>query len=512
MDMTHVRDGKIVEMSELAQIADALHAEGRTIVHCHGVFDLVHPGHIRHLQAASREGDVLIVTITADRYVNKGPGRPVFNAQLRAETLAALESVRYVAINNTPTAVEAISTIRPHVYAKGSDYIDASKDVTGGISVEIGTVEASGGRVHFTTEAAMSSSQLLNSYFDVFPPETRTWLSTIRDRYSIDEITRWMDEIRDLKVLVLGEAIIDEYFFCEGLGKSAKDPILAFKYGSEETYVGGSLAVANHLGGLCAQVDIVSLVGDRDDRLDFINKHLHPNVKFHALGRRGTPTIHKRRYVDSHTGGKLFELYKFDETPIDRSTEGKLLSTLKERIGEYDLVVVADYGHGMMSRPIIDLVTKKARFLAANTQVNAGNRGFHTISRYPRADYVCLNGGEVQMELRAKTADFKKMVKEIAKRVECSRFTVTLGQTGSLHYERSRGFFDGPALAIRVTDRVGAGDAVLATTAPLVLRGAPWDIVALYTNLAGAEVVAELGTSRSVDRVSLIKHVGSMLK
>ena len=503
---------KIVGLAELGEIVNVLRNKGQTIVQCHGVFDLMHPGHIRHLEAASRLGDVLVVTVTADRFVNKGPGRPVFTAQLRAETLASLECVRYVAINNTANAVEAISTIRPNVYVKGSDYIDASKDVTGAISIEHGAVEAHGGRVHFTDEPAMSSSQLINSHFDVYPPDTRAWLASIKNRHPIDEITNWLDRVRDSRVLVIGEAIIDEYVFCEGLGKSAKDPILAFKFASQETYVGGSIAVANHLGGLCDNVDIVSLVGDSDDRIDFIRRHLHGNVKFHPLGRHGAPTIHKRRYIDSHTGSKLFELYTLDDAPIDRSTENKLLGFLKSRIEEYDLVIVADYGHGMMSGPIIDLVTKKSKFLAVNTQVNAGNRGFHTISRYPRADYVCLNGGEVQMEMRVRTSDYRKMIKDICQRVQAKKVTVTLGQRGTLHYDAQNGFVEAPALAIRVTDRVGAGDAVLATTSPLVQHSAPWDIVALYANLAGAEVVAELGTSRSVDRASLIKHVSAMLK
>jgi rfaE bifunctional protein kinase chain/domain/rfaE bifunctional protein nucleotidyltransferase chain/domain len=513
MDTLNPRsNAKIVELSELADIAGAHRAEGKTIVHCHGVFDLVHPGHIRHLEAAARQGDVLIVTITSDRFVNKGPGRPVFNARLRAATLAALECVRYVAINNSPTAVDPISIIKPHVYVKGSDYLDASADVTGAISIEIGAVEANGGRIYYTTEAAMSSSQLLNNYFDVYPPETRQWLNTIRKRYSIDEITGWLDKIRNTRVLVVGEAIIDEYFFCEGLGKSSKDPILAFKFGSEEAYVGGSLAVANHLGGLCDKVDVVSVVGERDNRIDFIRDRIAKNVNFHPLGRKGAPTIHKRRYVDSHTGGKLFELYTLDDAPVDSETEDKLLGFLKARIVDYDLVVVADYGHGMMSSPIIEFLSKNSPFLAANTQVNAGNRGFHTISKYPHVDYVCLNGGEVQLDMRTKDADFRAMAKAIAKKVGSRKITVTLGKSGTLHYEPNKGFTEAPALAIQVTDRVGAGDAVLAATSPLVLHGAPWDIVALYGNLAGAEVVAELGTSRSIDRASLVKHVGAMLK
>ena len=113
---------KVQSLDELAAVSQALRAEGRRVVLCHGVFDLLHLGHMRHFEAARTHGDVLIVTVTPDRFVAKGPGRPAFNERLRAETIAALECVDYVAVNQWPTAVETIATLAPHVYAKGDDY------------------------------------------------------------------------------------------------------------------------------------------------------------------------------------------------------------------------------------------------------------------------------------------------------------------------------------------------------------------------------------------------------
>lgn len=508
----HLDDRKVLDIEELSAALEQMRADGLTIVHCHGVFDLVHPGHILHLEAARREGDVLVVSITADHFVNKGPGRPVFNAQLRAETLAALQSVRFVTINEAPDATRLIARIKPDVYVKGSDYVDEETDVTGKISEETNAVEKGGGRVHFTNEMTMSSSELLNQHFDVFTPETRGWLSQIKAGFSGGEIETSLDKVRDCKVLVVGEAIIDEYYFCEGLGKSAKDPILAFKYCSQETYIGGSLGVANHLSGICDNVGIVSLVGDSDNRTQFIRERLHPNVNFYPFGRTGAPTIHKRRYVDNHTGGKVFELYTLEDTPLDATSEEKLIGVLDGAIDDYDLVVVTDYGHGMMTPRVIEFLQGRAKFLAVNTQANAGNRGFNTISKYPKADYACLNGGEVQLDMRTRQGNFRDMVTKLAARMDCSKFTVTLGQLGSLHYDPDSGFVEAPALAIRIADRVGAGDAVLSITSPLVATGAPWELVAFLANLAGAQAVAELGTSRAIDRASLIKHAQSILK
>src|SRR5439155_11912311 len=142
---------KIKDIHELAAELASVR-RGRTVVQCHGVFDLLHIGHIRHFQEAKKSGQILVVTVTPDRHVNKGPHRPVFTETLRAEAIASLDCVDYVAINKWPTAVEAIRLLRPDVYAKGSDYRDPSADHTGGIALERRAVEDGGGKLLLTDE------------------------------------------------------------------------------------------------------------------------------------------------------------------------------------------------------------------------------------------------------------------------------------------------------------------------------------------------------------------------
>jgi len=143
---------KIKSIAELKDTVSELKKQNKKIVHCHGVFDLIHPGHIRHLAAAKKAGDVLIVTVTADQFVNKGPGRPIFSEQLRAETLAAIANVDYVAINYAPTAVDCIALLRPDFYVKGQDYEQREKDITGKIAEEEAAVKAVGGSIIFTLD------------------------------------------------------------------------------------------------------------------------------------------------------------------------------------------------------------------------------------------------------------------------------------------------------------------------------------------------------------------------
>jgi rfaE bifunctional protein nucleotidyltransferase chain/domain len=158
---TRCRD-KVVGLPELARVCNRVKGAGQTVVHAHGTFDLLHIGHVRHLEAAHKLGDVLIVTLTADRFVNKGPGRPVFAAEMRAEMLANLENVDWVAINEAADAVRAIEHIRPSIYVKGQDYRNPQGEIARNITLERAAVESHGGRIHFTDEVTFSSTELIN--------------------------------------------------------------------------------------------------------------------------------------------------------------------------------------------------------------------------------------------------------------------------------------------------------------------------------------------------------------
>lgn len=155
---------KVVHLDELAQRVKKLKSQGKKIVHCHGCFDLMHPGHIKHFQAAKQMGDVLVVTLTPDEYVDKGPNRPVFSQDLRADSIAALECVDYVAINKWPTAEETLRLLKPHYYVKGQEFEDG-QDNAGKIQKEFQVVQEIGAEMRFTNEIVFSSTRLLNKHF-----------------------------------------------------------------------------------------------------------------------------------------------------------------------------------------------------------------------------------------------------------------------------------------------------------------------------------------------------------
>ena len=503
---------KIKTLDELADTIPVLKAKGNIIVHCHGIFDLLHPGHIHHFEAAKREGNILIVTITPDEYVGKGPGRPVFNQRLRAESIAALHCVDYVAINEWSTAVETIKKLKPDVYAKGSDYANRDTDLTGQIYKEETAIKSIGGRVHFTNEITFSSTKLLNLHFDVYPEQAQDFLEQFHYRYSADDIISRLNDLKKMKVLVIGDTIIDQYHYCSTLGKSPKDNIIAAKYLNEETFAGGALAAANHVAGFCNDVHLVTCLGRQNSYQEFILTHLKPNIKPKFFYRDDAPTVVKRRFVEPDFLSKMFEICYLDDGELPEPLKAEVSNYLWTNASDYDLVLVADFGHGLIGQKIAEVLGEKSRFLAVNTQTNSANVGFNLITKYPRADYICIDELEVRLACHDKFGKLEDLITKIAKKLRCNRLAVTQGNQGSLTYAAEDGFFKIPALSNEVIDRVGAGDAYLSITSPCVADGNPMEMVGFIGNAVGALKVRIVCNKSSVEPTPLFKFITALLK
>ncbi len=502
---------KIKPIDEQAKLLASLRT-GKKVVHCHGVFDLLHIGHIRHFQQAKKFGDILVVTVTPDRYVNKGPHRPVFGEDLRAEAIASLDCVDYVSINKWPLAVEAIKLLRPDFYAKGSDYKKAEEDFTGGISQEEAAVKSLGGQIVFTDDITFSSSSIINRNLPVFSEEVRKYLANFSAKYRAKDVLQYLNNTQSLKVLVIGETIIDEYQYCRTMGKSGKEPILAARFVDSEKFAGGILAVANQVAVFCDQVSMLTFLGAKDSQKDFICQNLDTKIDSTFLCMENAPTIVKRRFLEIYPFQKLFEIYVMAEDDDNAAQSQAFCTKLKELLPAYDVVVVTDYGHGMLGPEAIDILCSQAKFLAVNTQVNAGNHGFNTISKYPRADFVSVSETEIRLDARSRLKDLNDIVRSAAERLHCAKVLITRGRYGCLCYDKEEGFFEVPAFVSQTVDRIGAGDALFAVTALCVAQKAPIEVVGFIGNAVGAQAVGIVGHRTQVERVPLFKHIESLLK
>lgn len=504
---------KIKTIDELSEIARVAQARGLRVALCHGVFDLVHLGHIKHIQAARNEGDLVMVTITADRYVNKGPGRPIFPENMRAEMLASLANVDWVGINHTSSAEPVLDTVRPDIYVKGSDYENPEDDVTGKIKSERDAVERHGGRIVFTRDVTFSSSSLVNRYFDIYDPPLRDYLQQVRETGGAERLLRLIDSVQGMHVVLVGDTIIDEYHYVSALGKPSKENIVATLFKSREQFAGGVLAAANHVASFCKSVEIVTVLGGDDYPKEFIDAHLRPNVKLMPIRVDGRPTTRKLRYVELGYLHKLFEVYTMDDMPFGETERAEIDRVAKERVRCADVVVATDFGHGMIASSTIETLITNSKFLAVNAQSNGGNFGYNLVTRYPRADYICIDAPEARLATADKFSDLATVIeKQLHGRIDCDNIIVTHGSFGCYPYSVKTGVARVPAFTKTVVDTVGAGDAFLTITAPLVAAGGDIKDVAFVGNAAGAIKVGIVGHRNSVEKVPLVKFITALLK
>lgn len=505
-------NSKIRSLDDLAQVAAQAKAAGKKVVHCHGVFDLVHIGHLRHFQEAKKFGDVLIVTLTPDKWVNKGPHRPAFEQKLRLEMLAGFECIDYVGLNEWPTAMDTVKKLKPTYFVKGSEFTDRSTDVTGAVAKEEEAVKSVGGELVFTDDITFSSSNLINRFMPQFASATSEYLANFSMRHKPEDVLGYLERASSLRVLTIGETIIDEYNYCETLGKSGKEPILAVRLVSSESFPGGILAVANHVASFTENVGVVSMLGDAAPATDFVKQALRPCVQPTFFTMRGAPTIVKKRYIESYPFQKMFEVYLMNEDQDAAANSERFCAHLHKVLPDYDVVIVTDYGHGLIDEAVVDVLCKEAKCLCVNTQANAGNYGFNTVSKYPRADYLCVSEKELRLEARTRHKDLKLVMERQAEQHGCRKMLITRGEKGAMCWGRGEGFAEVPALAGHFTDRVGAGDAVFAVTSLCLPQNAPAEVLGLIGNAAGAMAVGTIGNRAPVERTPLLRFLISLFK
>jgi bifunctional ADP-heptose synthase (sugar kinase/adenylyltransferase) len=396
---------------------------------------------------------------------------------------------------------------------KGQDYVNPEGDITGKITFEREAVEAHGGRIHFTDEVTFSSTELINRHFNVYEPHVREHLSTLRDDGGLERMLTTIDSIRDYRVLFVGDAIIDEYHYVLPMGKPPKESIIAARYQDREVFAGGVFAAANHVASFCREVDVITTLGSLNSHEDLIRKSLRPNVHLHVVRRPGAPTTIKRRFIDPSQMRKLFEVYFMDDDPLATHLQGELQHLIEKHATDAQVVIATDFGHGLIGSRLIDTFNRHARFLAVNTQSNSANMGYNLITKYQRADYVCIDAPEARLAVADRVSGAGDIARHLSEsHIECPKIIITQGKHGCVTYERGATVHTIPAVARNVIDTVGAGDAFLAITSPLVAAGARMEHVGFIGNVVGALKVEIVGHRKSVERTALIKGITSLLK
>lgn len=488
----HSYHRKIVDLAALCTHREAARRGGKTVVHCHGCFDIVHPGHIRYLQFARQQGDILVVSLTGDPHVNKGESRPYVPQELRAENLAALEFVDYVYINPTSTAVDLLGALRPDLYIKGREY---EYNDHPGFLKERQTVESNGGRVIFSSgDVVYSSSHIIDNYAQRLDLEIEK-LSLFCKRYNVGKKTllEIMDQIVDRPFVVVGDVVLDRYQYCDAADVASDGPMMSLVPLESRDYLGGAAMIARHLAGLGAEPTLITSLG-ADDASDAAMDVLEA-AGVHVLPLRNRKKIAtKTRYVVDTQ--KLFLLDECPVIPTDSGNEKYVLEQIRklgrpaDNTGERPTLVMYDAGLGLFSDSLALSISGAARSaetarddgyacLCAGT---AGSRG--RLSRLRHADLLVASERAIRVAMRDHEQGISSLAYRTLNDFKSKALLTPSGKKGLLAFDHREAVAPGEAwegklrseyLASPLTgtvDRLGSDEALLAIAAGMLGGGA----------------------------------------
>ncbi|MEG0972924.1 MAG: PfkB family carbohydrate kinase [Lachnospiraceae bacterium] len=506
--------GQYITKEEFQKLQPGFKNKKLKIVLCHGVFDLVHPGHIIHFQEAKKLGDLLVVSITAAQYVRKGPGRPYFDDEMRVEFLKAIEYIDYVMISEGYTGEDIIETVKPDLYVKGREYEKTEDDITGKINQEMDQVRSYGGEIAYTSGAVFSSTKLINNLMPVLNQEMKDYLNDFNKRYTMEAVKHYSDKISQQKVLVIGDAIIDKYTYCNIQGLMSKDMGYSARYEKEEEYLGGSLAIARHIASFTTQVTVATIIGNENPVHSRLLNEMSDKMHLNLVCSEHFPTIVKQRFITTNEKREEFhKVFSVNNLPnpmiIDAQAMQEFIRRLKDTIEEYDLVVVCDFGHGLITKEVIELVEKKAHFLAINCQTNSSNYGLNVITKYHRADAFTLDQKELKLAYPTYDMKEEESLECLAKSLGGAGW-LTRGALGAYGVSEGK-VHTCPAFTLKVKDTIGAGDAFYAVASLYLAAGASVELGTFMGNIAGALAANIVGNKESIDQVNVLKYASTLL-
>lgn len=461
---------KIKTPQEIAKIIGG-RPRTKKVIMCHGTFDVVHPGHIRHLLYAKTKADVLIASLTADEHIKKGNLRPYVPEDLRAINLAALEMVDYVVIDRDAKPINNLKAIEPDFFAKGYEY--TAGQVHPKTQEEINVLDSFGGEMIFTPGDIVYSS---SSLIELAPPSIGvekliTLMSA--EKITFDDLRSALVKLRGIKVHVIGDTIVDSYTNCSMAGGMTKTPTMSVRVESKVDFVGGAGIVAKHLHAAGAQVTFTTVVGN-DLLGEFVGKDLKSvGISYLPIVDTTRPTTNKNAIVVQN-----YRMLKLD-TVDNRSVSDKVLSKFQAQISQVkaEAVVFCDFRHGIFNRTtipsLIESIPKNA-FKVADSQVASrwGN-----ILDFQDFDLITPNEREARFALGDQDSVIRPLALELHKQSHCKTLILKCGDRGIITYRSNsevdyRAFFSIESFADQVVDAVGAGDALLSyATLSMVATG-----------------------------------------
>ncbi len=478
---------KIKTVEELCAIIGQPPRKNKVVM-CHGTFDIVHPGHIRHFTYAREKGDILVASLTADKFISKGKDRPYVPQELRAKNLAALEMVNYVVIDNNATPINNILKIKPDYFVKGFEY---NKDgIHPKTKEEMAAVSSYGGELLFSPgDIVYSSTHLLTIHK---PKISLDKLMAIMEaeKVSLDDVIGTLRKFNGIKVHVVGDTIVDKYSYCSVLGPTTKTPTFSVKLETSKTFVGGAGIVAKHVKNLGAEVTFTTVMG-KDQLTDFAISDLRKcSINVNAILDNTRPTTLKERFWAD--GYKLLQVDTLDNSIVSEKTLNEIGDHIEQEPA--DIVIFSDFRHGIFQKETINALTQRIHpgtIKVADSQVS--NR-WGNILDFKGFDIIFPNEKEARFALGDQDTGVRPLGAKLYAESKAKYLVLKLGEKGVLVYrdanENPRDFFLIDSFVEELVDGMGAGDAMLAATS-LAYKASHNILISSIIGSAGAAVACE---------------------
>ena len=427
----------------------------KKIVLAHGVFDVLHIGHLRYLNKAKILGDCLIVSVTNDKNVNKGINRPFFNENLRLEAISQLECVDYVLLSEESTSDKIIKTLKPDIYVKGNDYKKVSATQTLNYKTELRALKKVKGKFIIIDDINFSSSNLINSSFDKLNQDQRNLLKKliVKKKFDFESLTK--KKIKD-PILVIGDIIIDRFVFTQSLGKSRKNNIISTRFKKTEIYDGGSLMVVKILADFFSNISFLTCLNSNE--LKLIKKKFK-NINFINIPSKEKGMTTKSRYVDEYNLTKIFQINENDQINISKSNETIIIKKLKHLSQKFKKIVITDFGHGIISKKINNSINNLDIDKFINCQANSSNFGYNKFTKYNSAKILSCDEDEYRLSLGESSRELNKSINDnINKFKKFKKMIVTSGKQGSYSIEKKKVEFVKSLNIDNMIDSIGCGD------------------------------------------------------
>ncbi len=493
----HGRPGKIVGFDELRRRREQARSEGLRVVHCHGCFDIVHPGHIRHLKFARSQGDILLVSVTGDEEVKKGTGRPLIPQELRAENLAELDCVDWVYVEPRATAQELLEAVRPDVYIKGREY-EHNNDPR--FRAERETVERHGGRVVFSSgDVVFSSSALIEAMEHSIDPFHHR-LSRLLGEADLqpDRLESLLGSMRGRRVVIVGEVIRDTYVFCDRPDVAGESPMMTLRPVERRFYDGGAAILARHAAALGAEPVLVTAMPDDEAARGVRSRLASEGVEVRAIAQRA-PLAEKQRFLVGAT--KVMKLDLVEPASLDARERERLASiagAAAEEAGGCDAAIIADFGLGLLTPAMIARLCEVLRPCAGVLAGDVSGRRAG-LEQMTGMDVVCPSESELRDASRNYGDSLPAVAWGLLEKTGTRSAIVTMGAEGLIAFDRIAGAEEGwrsrlhgehvPALTPHAVDALGCGDALLSAAALTLASGGSL-LAAAYLGAIAASVEA----------------------